>query len=548
MNTELAGTETGLVSYYKFNQGTAGGTNTGLNTLIDVVGCNNGTLTNFALTGTSSNWVAGKPSLTAVADPVIVRPEINVQGNSVSIIDGNVTPSLTDHTSFGNVGSSISLVRTYTIQNTGASTLTISSIVSSGTSAARFVVSGAPTSVAAGASATFNVTYTPGTAGTHNATITINNTDCDESVYDFAVQGIGVTTSEINLRGNGVDIVRGDLVPTTADHTDFVATGISTAFVRTFTIQNTGGATLNITSINNSNTGDFTVGTFPATIAAGASATFTVTLNSATVGTKTATITINNNDADEGSYDFAITGRVINALPTGVRGNMLSLSGANDVSVPNNAVFEFADGTLEFWIKPTYTSSPGYNPCMISSRNNGGSASDTRYSYHMTGGKTAIELYNGTTVSTWSYTFNTNEWYYVSIVESGTTVEVFVNGISIGTRTTGSSAITGRVFNIGSSGNSERFQGQIDEVRVWNTARTRDQIRENMHLTLSGTESGLVAYYQFNETTGNAVDAVGGNNGTLQNGATRITSEVAIANGTSQRITPSIGLNTFTNA
>ncbi|TAH27415.1 MAG: LamG domain-containing protein, partial [Cytophagales bacterium] len=169
-------------------------------------------------------------------------------------------------------------------------------------------------------------------------------------------------------------------------------------------------------------------------------------------------------------------------------------------SVPNNAVFEFADGTLEFWIKPTYTSSPGYNPCMVSNRNNGGGASDTRYSYHMTGGKTAIELYNGTTVSTWSYTFNTNEWYYVSIVESGTTVEVFVNGISIGTRTTGSSAITGRVFNIGSSGSAERFQGQIEEVRVWNTARTQAQIRESMHLTLSGAESGLVAYYQFNET------------------------------------------------
>jgi len=47
-----------LVAYYNFNTGTAGGTNTGLTTLTDLSGHgNNGTLTNFALTGGTSNWV-----------------------------------------------------------------------------------------------------------------------------------------------------------------------------------------------------------------------------------------------------------------------------------------------------------------------------------------------------------------------------------------------------------------------------------------------------------------------------------------------------------
>ncbi|MBL7813826.1 MAG: T9SS type A sorting domain-containing protein [Saprospiraceae bacterium] len=51
--------QTGLVVYYKFNQGTAGGTNTGLTTLTDASGNSyNLTLTNFALTGTTSNWVS----------------------------------------------------------------------------------------------------------------------------------------------------------------------------------------------------------------------------------------------------------------------------------------------------------------------------------------------------------------------------------------------------------------------------------------------------------------------------------------------------------
>jgi Concanavalin A-like lectin/glucanases superfamily/Ig-like domain CHU_C associated/Putative metal-binding motif/Secretion system C-terminal sorting domain len=58
-NCELSGTQTNLYAYYKFNAGNAGVTNTGLTTLVDSSGNNrNGTLVNFGLTGTTSNWVA----------------------------------------------------------------------------------------------------------------------------------------------------------------------------------------------------------------------------------------------------------------------------------------------------------------------------------------------------------------------------------------------------------------------------------------------------------------------------------------------------------
>ncbi len=65
-NTEFCGTEPGLVAYYKFNQGTAGGNNTAVTTLPDRSGNNNnGTLQGFTLSGTGSNWVAA-PSALAV--------------------------------------------------------------------------------------------------------------------------------------------------------------------------------------------------------------------------------------------------------------------------------------------------------------------------------------------------------------------------------------------------------------------------------------------------------------------------------------------------
>jgi len=62
MSNELCNLGSTLEAYYTFNQGTAAGTNTGLTVLNDESGNgNNGTLTNFALSGATSNWVAGAP-------------------------------------------------------------------------------------------------------------------------------------------------------------------------------------------------------------------------------------------------------------------------------------------------------------------------------------------------------------------------------------------------------------------------------------------------------------------------------------------------------
>jgi Concanavalin A-like lectin/glucanases superfamily len=61
MNNELVGNETGLVAYYSFNQGVAGGNNTAITTAIDkTANALNGTLTNFSLSGATSNFVVGK--------------------------------------------------------------------------------------------------------------------------------------------------------------------------------------------------------------------------------------------------------------------------------------------------------------------------------------------------------------------------------------------------------------------------------------------------------------------------------------------------------
>ncbi len=152
-------------------------------------------LTNITATGNvSGTWnffpLGGCFSINYEFVCMACAPEINVQGNSVDIVDGDVTPSLSDHTQYHLTPVNGSTNRVFTIQNTGGSSLPISSIVSSNP---LFTVSGASASVPIGGSANFTVIFSPLANGTHNSTITINNGDCNQGVYDFAISGQSMT-------------------------------------------------------------------------------------------------------------------------------------------------------------------------------------------------------------------------------------------------------------------------------------------------------------------------------------------------------------------
>ena len=71
MTNQLTGNETGLMAYYKFNQGVAGGNNAGITVLYDLTPhARNALFYNFAMTGTTSNLVAAVP---ASLSPVVLR-------------------------------------------------------------------------------------------------------------------------------------------------------------------------------------------------------------------------------------------------------------------------------------------------------------------------------------------------------------------------------------------------------------------------------------------------------------------------------------------
>ncbi len=253
--------------------------------------------------------------ITGTVTPPPQVPEIYVSGNSVSISDGDTTPTTSDGTDFGSVlQGQVGLTRTFTVRNDGTAALTLGlPTLPSGYSLSESLV----TSLATGAQDMFTVVLNTGTAGTFSGQISISNNDSNENPFNFSITGtVNSTAPEIFVSGIGVAISDGDTSPSASDGTDFgsVQQG-QTSPIRTFLVRNDGNATLTL-SAPSLPTGYSLTEPLVTSLAAGAQDTFTVTLSSATQGSFTGQISISNNDGNENPFNFSITGMVSSLPPT----------------------------------------------------------------------------------------------------------------------------------------------------------------------------------------------------------------------------------------
>ena len=166
------------VAYFNFDQGTAGGNNAGVISLADQSGNGStGTLTNFALTGTSSNWVRSFPTITGIS------PTSGNTGSSVTVTGTN----LTDATGFAFNGAAVSPF------TTPSADLTATVAVPSGATTGPVSVSSATLTNYNGP--TFTVTY---------ADLVVNNfTTIPAGIYNsITVNSPGVATLGGNVTVN----------------------------------------------------------------------------------------------------------------------------------------------------------------------------------------------------------------------------------------------------------------------------------------------------------------------------------------------------------
>lgn len=244
-------------------------------------------------------------------------------------------------------------------------------------------------------------------------------------------------------------------------------------------------------------------------------------------------------------------GAVFFASPCSAANTSLIFNGDTDyVNCGNSANLQITGNlTIEAWVKP---SSKVNTSTIIGKKLETSAASNPGYALFINeprannqkigfGSATSSPLLTTTGVITWDI------WQHVAVTVSNNTVgTIYLNGQP--QTTTGSADIstanTAQDMLIGSVNNYFYFSGQIDEVRIWNVARTQAEISQCKDLRLIGNESGLVAYYRFDEGSGTAVnDSAGGDNSGLFRSPNPLWSEdSASATGTQYSITGSVML------
>lgn len=118
-----------------------------------------------------------------------------------------------------------------------------------------------------------------------------------------------------------------------------------------------------------------------------------------------------------------------------------------------------------------------------------------------------------------SYGISLNTWHHIALTYDYGVLKFYIDGDSIGTVSTNTNSVCDFETNL-NIGRRElydefHFRGIIDEVRVWNVTRSTSEIQAAMNNYLTGSESGLVLYFNFNEGVGNSLTSPTGINGYL---------------------------------
>lgn len=227
-----------------------------------------------------------------------------------------------------------------------------------------------------------------------------------------------------------------------------------------------------------------------------------------------------------------------------------SMSGATDSTTP--PLMNLAAYTVEGWIKPNGACIGAGIRCEALLR-------DGDYDIAISDGTFQLVMYyNGSQDTGWvntTFVPQAGAWTHVALTRDGTAAKFYINGALAYSTTLASADASGRTgfpFRIGYAGDgSTYFDGQIDEVKLWNVARTQAQIASTLYAAPSVSDTNLLAYYDFN--TGNGVKVVNRKVGaaatsfiTLTNSPTWVDVKVTTTSGIDTTVkVPRSYINTF---
>lgn len=253
-------------------------------------------------------FISGCNARVDIYDVMVIEnaPDINIKiGNDYILPDGSGSCD------FGTVQVASCKPTTFTIENTGGTSLTITDVSLTSGSTNQFDIDFPPLPlvIQSNSNTTFTITFNPLFEGPISATVQLESDDLDENQYIFTITGYGsaIPVPDMYVKEGSTDIPNGSL-----GH-DFgtVLIGDSSPSVA-FTVENNGTADLIIDSISITSgaVSDYSIddSAMSYIVQPGENTIFNITFAPAVSGQRPATVTINNNDVDESLFTFTVEG------------------------------------------------------------------------------------------------------------------------------------------------------------------------------------------------------------------------------------------------
>ena len=559
----LVGNETGLVGYWKLNQGYGTGWGSYTTALDSTNNRSNGTLTNFG--SPSSNWVLSSLYFIPTIDSIV----LGTNNGNYSLTDASFSFVDPSSNSLGNFSYTVDSSAA-TITNGAAITKTV------------YATSGA---------------ITIPTLTTYNFPEIASLTDWQIDI-SFTVTGgagtlralVGDMYNQINSsRGWGIWVsssnrIQWSWLNTTAEP-GTITVNLNTAYtVRVAQSSSTSTITITLTTVSNGSvqTGSFSTGgnpigkgpvtiggwrsygseIFPGTISyvnvSVPTNTRIVTLNNGTqgtftsitatqdnfldysAGTKTANLSITSNlttsfqnitklvldpsfglvvplSISTGAFSFTSSNANVATINPPITINALHFDGSQNYVDFSANITELgkASFTIECWVKTTGTSM-GLLNCQDSDStweigekslyiDASGIPAFVGFGNDYIYGTTAINDNNWHHIAaTWAYTSGTSGTaaFYIDGLDKTSTIYTTYPAYAANNNNTGT-FVFGKPNYVNST---NFFSGSVCELRIWNVARTAADIFRNYRKLLAGNEAGLVAYNRFNQGTANGTN------------------------------------------
>ncbi len=223
--------------------------------------------------------------------------------------------------------------------------------------------------------------------------------------------------------------------------------------------------------------------------------------------------------------------------PVGSGEHALTFSNGSVTAAHTAALAPTSALTVEAWIQVT----GGAAGETILSKTSGSGSAMTGYQLTLdASGKVVFDLGNGTATATLTgaTAVNDGKWHHVvgTFDNSATSMTLYVDNSQDATRSTASGALGASTssLTIGNDGASAHpFVGSINDVQIWSGARTSGQVAADGSHRLIGSESGLVGYWKFDETSGGTAlgSAPGTPSGTISNATSTNLDSITVASG-----------------